>query len=95
MELAKEIVKQDKQEAEWKEQQANTENRVKQNVNNRKEDQEKTQNIQGMIGAASSLAMTLGGVNSILDTVFNKDISGGEKILQIFYSISLCFTNVI
>ena len=88
LELAKEIVKQDKQEAEWKEQQANTENRVKQNVNNRKEDQEKTQNIQGMIGAASSLAMTLGGVNSILDTVFNKDISGGEKILQIFTQLA-------
>lgn len=82
--LAKEIVQQDKQEAEWKEQQANTENRINQFTKNRKEDQDKTQNIQGAIGAASSLAMTLGSVNSILDTIFNKDISDGEKLLQVF-----------
>lgn len=87
--LAKKIVEQDRQEVEWKEQQANTENRLNQNIKNKKEDQAKTQNIQGMIGAASSLAMVLGSVNSIYDTILNKDLSGPEKALQIATQIGM------
>lgn len=54
-----------------------------QSTGNKLKNQTKADNIQGTISAVSSLAMTLGSVNSILDTIYNKDISGPEKALQI------------
>lgn len=55
----------------------------------------KTQNIQGFIGGVSSLAMTLGSVNSILDTIYNKDISGPEKALQIVTQLGIMLPMII
>lgn len=58
-------------------------NSFNQSTGNKLKNQTKADNIQGTISAVSSLAMTLGSVNSILDTIYNKDISGPEKALQI------------
>lgn len=58
-------------------------NSFNQSTGNKLNNQNKANNIQGTISAVSSLAMTLGSVNSILDTIYNKDISGPEKALQI------------
>lgn len=67
-----------------KEAEANIEqNSFNQSTGNKLKNQTKADNIQGTISLVSSLAMTLGSVNSILDTIYNKDISGPEKALQI------------
>lgn len=67
-----------------KEAEANMEqNSFNQSTGNKLKNQTKADNIQGTISAVSNLAMTLGSVNSILDTIYNKDISGPEKALQI------------
>ena len=82
------VVKKRKEEIVNQENQKNTSNQLDTSLSNKEVDQTKVEKLQGAIGAASSIAMTLGSVNSILDTIFNKDISGGEKILQIFTQLA-------
>lgn len=82
------VVKKRKEEIVNQENQKNTSNQLNTSLSNKEVDQTKVEKLQGAIGAASSIAMTLGSVNSILDTIFNKDISGGEKILQIFTQLA-------
>lgn len=78
------VVKKREKEIVNQENQKNTSNQLDTSLSNKEVDQTKVEKLQGAIGAASSLAMTLGSVNSILDTIFNKDISDGEKLLQVF-----------